>query len=95
MPGELLADAFANQLLGSAVRRRHKIGVALVLNLQALMEIRHQQRPGFAAMADMVGRKLSELVVSDMVRDVRRQTSDLKTQMQLQPRHSGGRTSEA
>ena len=34
--------------LGGAVGRRDQIGVALVFNLQVLMEVVHQQRARFA-----------------------------------------------
>ena len=49
MRRKLLGDALADQHLGGAVGRRHQIGVALVLDLQSLMEIRQQQRSGLAS----------------------------------------------
>src|SRR5258708_15746216 len=44
----LLADAFSDQHFGSAVRRRHQIGLALVFNFEMLVEMMHQQRTGLA-----------------------------------------------
>jgi len=46
--GPLLADAFADQRLGGPVGRRYQIGIALVFDLQMLVEIFHQQSAGFA-----------------------------------------------
>lgn len=44
----LLPDAFPDQDFGSAVRRGHEISLALVLDLQVLVEMMHQQSAGFA-----------------------------------------------
>ena len=46
--GPLLANAFADQDFGSAISRRHQVGLALVFDLQVLVEVMHQQSAGFA-----------------------------------------------
>src|SRR5580692_6773718 len=45
----LLPDPFADQHLGSAVSRRHQVSIALVFDLQMLMEVLHQQSTRFAS----------------------------------------------
>src|ERR1035437_41597 len=44
MQRKLLADALADERLGSAVGGSYQIGVTLVLNLQSLVEILQEQR---------------------------------------------------
>jgi hypothetical protein len=45
----LLADPFANQHLGCAIRRRYQVGFPLVLDLQVLMKVMHQQSARLAS----------------------------------------------
>src|SRR5271165_4614481 len=67
VPRKLPADALADQSLGSAIRRRHQVGVALVLNLESLVEILHQERSGLASDGRHNGEKsLGICAVDDM-----------------------------
>src|SRR5271169_4399911 len=45
----LLPDAFPDQHLGRAIRRRHQVGISLVFDLQVLMKVMHQQSARLAS----------------------------------------------